>query len=270
MIDQSISVTKLTPYLGAEIGSIDLTQTLTNRQVQEIHDALMEHSVVFFRDQPIDIPTLKRFGQHFGKLHKHSAMSGAPGHPEVTFVHADEKSTRVIGEEWHTDLSCDPVPPMGSILHLHTVPPFGGDTAFASMYAAYEDLSDRMKIFLDGLTATHDGYIAFGSRYPGQQYPRAAHPVVPRHPVTGRKLLFVNRGFTARINELPQSESVGVLALLFAHCEKPDFQMRFPWRKDSIAFWDNRCTQHLAIWDYYPHVRSGNRVQIDGESAMTA
>lgn len=270
MSDQAISVQKISPYLGAEIGDIDLTKTLTNRQVQEIHDALVDNGVVFFRDQPIDIPGLKEFGQHFGKLHIHSSMAGAPGHPEVTFVHADANSTRVIGEEWHTDLSCDPVPPMGSILHLHTVPPLGGDTVFASMYAAYDALSDRMKSFLEGLTATHDGYIAFGHRYPGQHYPHATHPVIARHPVTGRKLLFVNRGFTARINELPATESAGILAMLFAHCEKPDFQIRFRWRPNSVAFWDNRCTQHIAVWDYYPHTRSGNRVQIDGDRAMSA
>jgi taurine dioxygenase len=258
------------PYLGAEIGNVDLAEPLSSLQIQEIQDALAENSVVFFRDQDIDTASLKEFGRCFGTLHIHSGMAGLPDHPEVTRIHADEKSERVIGEEWHTDLSCDAIPPLGSILYLHTVPPLGGDTVFASMYAAYEDLSDRMKTFLADLTATHDGYIAFGHRYPGRQYNRTVHPIIARHPVTGRKLLYVNRGFTARINELPIDESRELLQFLFRHCEKSDFQFRFHWRKNSIAFWDNRCTQHLAIWDYYPHTRSGYRVQIDGDQPVSA
>jgi taurine dioxygenase len=266
----TISVSRMSPYLGAEIGNIDLSKPLSNHAAQEVHDALIENNVIFFRDQDIDIPSLKEFGRRFGTLHIHSGMTGLPDHPEVTRIHADENSERVNGEEWHTDLSCDPIPPLGSILHLHTVPELGGDTIFASMYAAYEELSDRLKAFLSGLTATHDGYLAFGYRYPSRQYNRTVHPVIASHPVTGRKLLYVNRGFTSRINELPIDESRELLQVLFRHCEKADFQIRFRWRKNSIAFWDNRCTQHLAIWDYYPHTRSGYRVQIDADQPVSA
>jgi taurine dioxygenase len=261
---ETISVTPLSPRIGAEIGGIDLTKPLSNRQVQEVHEALIENQVIFFRDQEIDPARLKAFGRLFGKLHIHP-LKGMDGHPEVRQLHADASSKHVSGEEWHTDMSCDPVPPMGSVLYIHTLPPIGGDTIFASMYAAYDALSARMQTYLEGMTATHDGALAFGRFDPGRKYPVAVHPVIARHPVTGRKVIFVNRGFTARINELPPAEGAAVLAFLFQHVERPDFQVRFRWRKHSIAFWDNRCTQHLAIWDYYPQVRSGYRVQIEGE-----
>ena len=135
---------------AAKFPGIDLTRPLTNRQVDDIHQALLDNGVIFFRDQPIDVPTLKQFGQHFGNLHVHSAMKGMEEHPEVRLLHADEKSKHVAGEEWHTDLSCDPIPPMGSILHIHTLPPVGGDTCFASMYAAYDALSPGMQDYLEG------------------------------------------------------------------------------------------------------------------------
>ena len=261
---KTITVTPLTLRVGAEIGGIDLTRELHATQIAEIRAALLEHGVVFFRDQPIDIGTLKRFGQRFGELHIHSSRKGLDEHPEVRPIHADATSKHVAGEEWHTDLSCDAIPPMGSILHIHTLPPVGGDTIWASMYAAYEALSDRMKAYLEGLTATHDGRIAFGRFDPHGKYPVNVHRVIVRHPETKRPVLYVNRGFTSHINELPAGEGADLLQMLYKHLEKPDFQVRFRWRKDSIAFWDNRCTQHLAIWDYYPQVRSGFRVQIQG------
>jgi taurine dioxygenase len=261
---KTIAVTPLTPHVGAEIGEIDLTREVNATQIAEIRAALLEHGVVFFREQPIDVGTLKRFGQRFGELHIHSSRKGLDEHPEVRPIHADATSKHVAGEEWHTDLSCDAIPPMGSILHIHTLPPLGGDTIWASMYAAYEALSDRMKTYLEGLTATHDGRIAFGRFDPNGKYPVNVHRVIVRHPETKRPVLYVNRGFTSHINELPASEGADLLQVLYKHLEKPDFQVRFRWRKDSIAFWDNRCTQHLAIWDYYPQVRSGFRVQIKG------
>jgi taurine dioxygenase len=156
---------------------------------------------------------------------------------------------------------------MGSILHMKIIPPIGGDTLFAGMYAAYDALSPRLQNFLEGLTATHDGARAF-AKYDTTKtdkiYPVAAHPVIARHPVSGRKVLFVNSGFTSHINELTRAESDMLLAYLYDHLSQPDFQVRFRWRENSVAFWDNRCTQHKAIWDYYPNVRSGFRVQIQG------
>ncbi len=268
--DSPLQVTPLTARIGAEIGGVDLTRPLSNHQVSAIHDALIDHQVIFFRDQPMDFDAHERFGRYFGSLYDHVdvfgeaylAKHGIPGHPEIVKIHADETSTGVAAEQWHTDMSCRAEPPMGTILHLHTLPPVGGDTLFSSMYAAYEALSPRMKVYLEGLTAVHDGARAFRSFMGDRTYPATAHPVVRTHPVTGRKLLFVNEEFTSHINELPRDEGAATLAFLVDHCKNPDFQVRFRWQPDSIAFWDNRCTQHHAVWDYFPHVRSGFRVVI--------
>lgn len=261
---QAIRVKRLTPHIGAEIGNIDLNQPLSNLEVKELHDAFAENQVIFFRNQPIDHESHKRLARYFGELHLHVGPSTQSkplaDQPEVRALHFDDKSEEIAGEEWHTDQSCAAIPPLGSILYLHTVPPDGGGaTLFASMYAAFEDLSPTMQRFLETLTATHDGAHAFG-----KNAPVAVHPVVPRHPVTGRKLLYVNHAMTTRINELERTESDALLAFLFQHMAKPDYQIRFQWEPHSIAFWDNRCTQHKAIWDYYPHTRSGFRIQIKG------
>ena len=159
-----------------------------------------------------------------------------------------------------------------SVLHLNTVPPVGGDTLFTSMSAAYDALSDRMKTYLDGLTATHDGERVWRGRYSNQGiddsgtiYPRAVHPVIRTHPVTGRKGIFVNAVFTTHINEIPRDESDDILAFLYKHFTKSIFQVRFRWQPNSVAFWDNRCVQHQALWDYFPQTRSGYRVTIEGD-----
>ncbi|MEI9963994.1 MAG: TauD/TfdA family dioxygenase [Caulobacteraceae bacterium] len=271
MTFQSLTAAPTTPYVGAELSGIDLTAPLTNQGIQDIHDALIAYGVIFFRDQPISLERLKELGHCFGRLHIHTGVRGlSQEHPEITHVHSDETSKHVNGEVWHTDLSCDPIPPLGSILHMKVLPPSGGDTLFASMYRAYDALSDRMKAYLEGLTATHDGGLAFKRFNPNGTYKISTHPVIAVHPVTRKKLIYVNRGFTAHINELSPEESAAVLGFLFNHCERPEWQTRFRWEKDSIAFWDNRCTQHLAVWDYFPHVRTGYRVQIAGEAAPLA
>lgn len=269
---ETITVVPTTPRIGAEVSGLDLARPLGNQQFQELHDALLQHQVLFFRDQRLTLESQKALGRRFGALHTHPAAKAPEGHPEVLPIHADASSTFIAGENWHSDVSCDPEPPMGSILHLLTVPPTGGDTLFASMYAAYEALSERMKAYLDGLTATHEGERLYRGRYrdlgvddTGKVYPKAVHPVVPRHPETGRRLLFVNPTFTARINELRKDESEAILAYLYQHAAKPEFQVRFRWQKNSVAFWDNRCVQHIALWDYFPEVRSGYRVTIRGE-----
>ena len=184
-------------------------------------------------------------------------------------IHADEKSKQVAGEEWHSDVSCDAEPPLGTVLHMHEVPEVGGDTLFASAYAAYDRLSAPMQGMLEGLTAIHDGESRYRGRYEGAKdagkvYPVSEHPVVCTHPVSGRKVLFVNRIFTKRIVQLSERESDGVLRVLFDHIETPEFQCRFRWEAGSVAFWDNRCAQHHAIWDYYPQRRRGLRVTIKG------
>lgn len=264
----TIQVTPLSPHVGAEIAGVDLQAPLTNRQVDELHEALIRHLVIFFRDQPIDFDAHSRFARYFGELHVHvggdgTASGKVEGHPAIRRQHFDANSKRVSGEVWHTDQSCADLPPMGSILHQHIVPPSGGgDTLFASMYAAYEGLSDRMQHMLEGLTATHDGAKLFDKST--SAYPTAVHPVIAKHPATGKKLIYVNRGFTTRINELPRAESDALLEFLYQHCARPEFHMRFHWRNHSIAFWDNRASQHQAIWDYWPDVRSGYRIQVKG------
>ncbi|MBT6095250.1 MAG: taurine dioxygenase, partial [Rhodospirillaceae bacterium] len=214
----------------------------------------------------------KDFARQFGDLAVHPGIPGPDGHPEVIHIHADATSTRIAGEDWHSDVTCEAEPPMGSVLHLHTVPESGGDTLFASMYAAYEALSDPMKAFLGELIAHHSGENAYRGRYvhrgvddAGAVYPNHDHPVIRTHPVTKKKALFVNRIFTTRINGLTAAESDNLLAFLFDHVAKPEFQVRFQWQAGSVAFWDNRSVQHYAIWDYFPETRSGYRVTIGGD-----
>jgi taurine dioxygenase len=266
---ETIEAEPLTPRIGAIVSGVNLAESLSNQQVEDLHQAIADHQVLFFRDQRLDPVSLKRVGEYFGKLQRH-ALQGLPDHPDVRKLHADENSKHVAGEEWHTDMSCAPVPPMGSILYMHTLPPMGGDTVFASMYAAYDALSDRMKTYLEGLTATHDGALAFGRFNPEGKFPKSVHPVIRTHPVTGRKVIYVNRGFTAYINELSPRESRHVLDFLYQHMEDPYYAVRFRWEPHSVAFWDNRCTQHLAIWDYFPNVRSGFRVQIEDQQPIAA
>jgi len=272
MTQQDISVTPVTPRIGAMVSGIDITGKLSNREVDTLHQALADHQVLFFRDQPFTLESQKAFGRLFGELHIHPNIPGPEGHPEILPIHADANSKRINGERWHSDVSCHPEPPLGSVLHLHTVPTSGGDTLFASMYAAYETLSPRMKTYLEGLTAFHSGERSYRRTNrlinvddSGRVFPSANHPVVRTHPVTKRRALFVNRNFTYRINEVSEEESDAILAYLYQHAERADFQVRFRWEPNSVALWDNRAVQHLAVWDYYPQTRSGHRVTIKGD-----
>lgn len=268
----SIEIRAVTPRIGAEISGIDLTRPLANSVVDVLHRALADHQVLFFRDQKLDLERQKALGRYFGELHIHPNTPGPEGHPEILPIHTDASSKRIAGENWHSDVSCDELPPLGSILYLHTVPEVGGDTFFASMFAAYEALSEPMKAYLDKLTATHSGEGSYrrtnallGIDDRGRVFPKAVHPVVRTHPVNGRKALFVNPGFTTHINELPRDEGRAVLDFLFRHATQPAFQVRFRWQPHSVAFWDNRSVQHLALWDYFPETRSGYRVTVKGD-----
>lgn len=277
-----ITVEKVTPHIGAEISGIDLGQPLKPHEFEAINKALMDNLVIFFRDQTISPEQQLNFGRLFGTLHMHPAAMAVKeengkevrpyvftekNYPEILVIHADENSKRAAGENWHSDVSCDAEPPMGSILYLHEVPPTGGDTLFSSMYAAYDALSEPMKQFLEKLTAIHDGAKVYGQRFnePGKVYPQAEHPIVRTHPVTKRKAVYVNREFTREIPQLRKKESEALLQLLYNHCEDEQFQCRFRWQKKSIAFWDNRCAQHRAMWDYFPLRRYGHRVTIKGD-----
>lgn len=288
-VKNHIGVDKVTTHIGAEISGVDLSKPLADEDFDVIHNALMDNLVIFFRNQALTPEQQKAFGRRFGKLHIHPGApilhedeQGRPilgklthipyayaieGHPEVLSIYADQNSKRIAGEEWHSDVSCDAEPPMGSILRMTQVPPSGGDTLFSSMYAAFDALSDRLKTFLSSLTALHDG-APFGKNFEnqaGKTHPHNEHPIVRTHPVTGRQALFVNRTFTTRIVELSHAESDALLQMLFRHCENPIFQCRFRWQPNSIAFWDNRCAMHNAMWDYYPNRRQGYRVTIQGD-----
>ncbi len=268
----TIEVTPVTPRVGAVVSNIDLTALLSNQLVEDLHAALAQHQVLFFRDQRLNLDQQKTLGRKFGELHIHPNIPGPEGHPEILPIHADGDSKRINGENWHSDVSCDIEPPLGSILYLHTVPPSGGDTIFASQSAAYDALTPAYQRFLGGLTATHSGERSYRrtNRLLGvddrhRVFPQAVHPVVRTHPVTGRKALFVNENFTTHINELSAEESRGVLEFLYTHSTRPAFQVRFSWQPHSVAFWDNRAVQHIAMWDYFPQVRSGYRVTIKGD-----
>ena len=270
-----MQVSPLTPLIGAEISGIDLAN-INDAQFGNVHRAFLDHSVLFFRGQDLSIEEHMAFGRRFGELHLHPAANDYRTHgnlpPEILMIHADADTKRTAGDKWHSDVTCDPEPPMASILKLETVPEHGGDTLFANMYAAYEALSTPMKQLLEQLTATHDGGPNYRDRankagvdVGAKVYPHCSHPVVRTHPETGRKALYVNATFTTHIDDIPADESKALLDFLFVHIAKPMFQCRFKWQENSIAMWDNRCTLHHAMWDYYPQVRSGRRVTVRGD-----
>jgi taurine dioxygenase len=265
---QSIQVNPLTPVIGAEIGGLDLSTELSDQQLEEVKRAFLAHHVLVFRDQRLDNEDHKRFARHFGELHHRQLSELDGGDPAVLEVSADKDSQFVSGEDWHTDGTADAEPSLGSMLYVTRTPEpgYGGDTLWASMYMAYEILSPRMKQFLDDLTAVHDGLIPWQGFSPPPEYvvPKSEHPVVVRHPETGRKLLFVNAGFTSHIVGLSRAESRAILDLLFEHIKSPLLSCRVRWTPNTLVFWDNRCTQHHAVWDYFPHSRYGQRVSIHG------
>ncbi|MCX5660895.1 MAG: TauD/TfdA family dioxygenase [Planctomycetota bacterium] len=257
---KTLQVTPVNPTIGADITGIDLSQPITPEQAAEIRRALLEHQVLFFRGQNrIEPARHLELGRHFGKIHMHPTIRHLQDFPGILVVHADENSKGHFGPMWHSDVSCDAEPPMGTMLQIHTPPPCGGDTMFASMYAAYDDFSPAMQRFLQGLTAEH--------QYPSgpPPVPKAEHPIIRTHPETGRQALYVSRLFTTQIVGLRPGESKALLSHLFERIENPYYHVRLNWRRNDVAFWDNRCTQHLAIWDYKPHTRTGHRVTIQGD-----
>jgi taurine dioxygenase len=268
-----LDVRPFAPALGAEVRGIDLAAGLDDETYREVRAALLRFGVLFFKEQSEMPPAVQvQVGRMFGELHMHPAAPQMPGHPEVFVIHAHRDSKVANGEFWHSDVSCDEEPPLGTILQIHVLPEIGGDTLFANMYAAYDALSAPMQQMLAGLTALHASEHVYRGRYSdrgvddrGRVYPSAVHPVVRTHPETGRRALYVNRTFTTRILELSQAESDAVLGMLFEQGEHVDFQIRFRWERNDVAFWDNRCVMHRAIWDYWPNERKGRRVTIKGD-----
>ncbi len=271
-----ITVRKIGVHLGAEISGVDLTKPLSDEQFNAVEAALVEHELIIFRKQDISSQNLIDFGRRFGKLTVHPfAPNEGKNAPELIKFRNDEKTPPFGTDVWHSDETFRAEPPMGTILVAKEVPAVGGDTMFVSMTAAYEGLSERMQQYIHGLEGIHDlkpFRALFGSSEEDRkklqgyelQYPPQLHPVVRIHPVSGRKVLFVNPQFTIAINGMDERESRALLDLLFHQALVPEYQFRLHWEPHTIAMWDNRSTQHYAIHDYYPQRRYMERVTIGG------
>jgi taurine dioxygenase len=267
-----LEIKPATPTIGANVSGVDL-RAPTSEQVQEIQDALLTYGVLFFRNQELTPEQHLDFGRHFGRLHVHPYLPSEEKYPEIyrlEATEATESQEKHYTAQWHADVTCDAEPPMGAILMIRDIPAnSGGDTLWCNTYAAYDALSDEMKRFLSRLTATHGKALFYeteetGGR-PGQQSQTSEHPVIRTHPVTGRPALYVNSIFTKRIVQLQPIESDYLLQMLFRHIENPRFHCRFKWEPGSVAFWDNRCTQHRGIGDYAGYRRYGQRVTLCGD-----
>ena len=268
---ETLEVETLTPHIGASVRGIDLSQPLTNEQARDVHQAWIDWKVLVFPEQHLNRDQHKAFARRWGKLHVHPMQPTYGGDEEILVVKTTRNSAYTSGDGWHTDVTCDPIPPLGSMLYVTETPTSGGgDTLFADMYLAYQMLSDPMKAFLDPLAAVHDGAGPYVGSYtappPDGGYPKSQHPVIATHPESGKKLLYVNPGFTTHIVGLGRSESSAVLDMLYRLIDStPRLYCRVDWEPNTLAFWDNRCTQHHAVWDYWPNSRYGERVSIVGD-----
>jgi taurine dioxygenase len=266
-----IGVEPLGATLGAEISRVDLRRPLDDETFAEIERALLAFKVLFFRDQDLSPAEHAAFGRRFGELEIHPFLPSPAGCPEVVLL---AKNEDVGGYEngWHSDVTWRVAPSLGSILRCRECPRVGGDTLFADMAAAYQGLPGEVRERIDGLRAVHDFTITFGRMLSPEElaakqkeYPAASHPIVRTHPATAEKVLYVNRGFTSHVEGFEPDESRRLLAYLYHQATYPEYQVRFRWRKDSIAFWDNRSTQHYASSDYWPEVRVMERVTVVGD-----
>ena len=268
-----IIVKPFAPNLGAIITGIDLSNSISDTEIRIIKDAFHKFQVLFFQNQSEILPQNHIvLGQFFGDLHIHPAAPKMKNFPEIFEINTDKNSKIANGaEDFHSDVSCDIEPPLGTMLQLHVLPECGGDTMFANMYLAYEALSKPMQVFLGELKASHESEHFYKGRYQNKnevdmnkEYPSAIHPIIRTHPETEKKAIYVNKFFTTRIEGLADQESKLILDYLFTHIEKTEFQIRYKWNKNDMAFWDNRCTIHKALWDYFPNERKGRRVTIKG------
>jgi taurine dioxygenase len=261
----------LSPTVGAEIAGVSLSEPMDEETFEEVHRALLEYKVIFFRDQAITPERHVAFARRFGALETHPFVPHRDGHPEVMVL---KKNEQIGGYEnvWHSDVTWRLEPSLGSVLLAREVPRVGGDTLFCDMYAAYEGLSDRIRASLEGLRAVHDFARTFGRMMSAeelakkqQEFPPAEHPVVRTHPETGRRGLYVNAAFTSHIVGIEADESDRLLERLYRQATVPEYQCRFRWRPYSVAFWDNRAVQHYAASDYFPQPRVMERVTIIGD-----
>ena len=274
VMNNSFNIKPFAPNLGAVITNVDLSNDINDAELKGIRDAFHKYQVLFFQNQSEISPKNHiKLGRCFGDLHIHPAAPKMKNYPQIFEINTDKNSKIANGaEDFHSDVSCDIEPPLGTMLQLHILPECGGDTMFANMYMAYEALSNPMQKFLSDLKASHESEHFYSGRYKSEsndenktEYPSAIHPVIRTHPETGKKAIFVNKFFTTRILGLEPQESKFILDFLFSHIEKTEFQIRYRWNKNDMAFWDNRCTIHKALWDYFPHERKGRRVTIKGD-----
>ena len=274
VMNHSFNIKPFAPNLGAVITNVDLSNDINDAELKGIRDAFLKFQVLFFQNQSEISPENHiKLGRCFGDLHIHPAAPKMKNYPQIFEINTDKNSKIANGaEDFHSDVSCDIEPPLGTMLQLHILPECGGDTMFANMYMAYEALSNPMQKFLSDLKASHESEHFYRGRYKTEsnsesktEYPSAIHPVIRTHPETGKKAIFVNKFFTTRILGLEPQESKFILDFLFSHIEKTEFQIRYRWNKNDMAFWDNRCTIHKALWDYFPNERKGRRVTIRGD-----
>jgi taurine dioxygenase len=268
---EHFTVRPLGATVGAELGGLALSGDLSDAVIAELRQALLEYKVLFFRDQKLDSAAHVAFARRFGDLELHPFIAANTEHPELVRF---EKSAEVGGYEngWHADVTWRECPSMGAILHALSVPVSGGDTLFCDMAAVYDGLDDDLRADIDDLVAVHDYAQVFGHTISDDakaemraKYPPVEHPVVRTHPETGRRLLFVNRFFTSHIKGLDPDESRALIDRLCREANYPEYQCRFQWEPDSVAFWDNRAVQHYAVSDYWPEVRVVERASIIGD-----
>ncbi len=272
-----ITVTPIAGALGAEVAGVNLDGDLSDAEVQTVRQALLDYGVIFFYDQDFDTAAHKQLARRFGDIFNHPFLISDD--PDVVTIVREPGDTRIVGEDWHSDTAMVSEPPMGAILIALEVPDYGGDTCFANQYLAYEALSDGMKAMLADLKAVHSDRLVAGPgavERIGNRSNRTrtgpdwcetvnAHPVVRTHPETGRKCLYVNHSYTVGLDGMTEAESKPLLDWLMEWGHRPEFTCRFRWRKGSVAFWDNRCTKHIAVDDVRAARRVMRRIQIAGD-----
>ena len=282
---ETITAMPLSPALGAELGGVDIAAGIDEKQFAELRQAFVDFGVIFLRDQRITEDHQVAFAERWGRININRFFRPVDTHPMIAEVRKEPQQKANIGERWHTDHSYDEIPALGSILYAREVPRVGGDTLFASMYAAYAALSDGMKHMLSTMRALHSSRHSFGEGAYVDTDPEdlggrlgnpelatqdASHPVVIRHPLSGRPALYVNREFTLHFEGWTEEESEPLLEFLYAHASRPEFTCRFRWQPGSMAIWDNRATHHCALNDYHGERRLMHRITIDGEALEPA
>ncbi|MFT5225833.1 MAG: taurine dioxygenase [Polaribacter sp.] len=281
----TITVTPISRFVGADIGYVDIAAGISDEQFLEIRRAFVAHGVIFIRDQNLTPDQHIEFAKRWGEINVNRFFQAVDTHPIIAEVRKEANQKKNIGSTWHTDHSYDQIPAMGSILYAREVPKIGGDTLFSSMYAAYDYLSDGMKETLLRMRAEHSSRHVFGeSAYVdmdmddvGDRFSNTAdatqdatHPVIIKHPLSGRSALYVNGDFTVKFKGWSQPESQPLLDYLYQHASQNEFTCRFKWQKGSIAIWDNRATHHCALNDYHGEHRLMHRITIDGEGLEPA